>query len=177
MLATVALAVPTMAACGDPERTVHYAGDWPFYESLDDLYGRADLVIEAKVEVHDGSREIFADDDADRRSGTGLVYSIFRVAVVQVFKGAAKTGDVIEVKQPGGVHDRVSYQAEQTTYLQVGTGYVLFLLLYGEVPASTLNPEQGQYELAADGSPMSLPGNPIELTMADLVSLAEHQDR
>ena len=49
---------------------------------------------------------------------------------------------------------------------------LLFLETYADVPASTLNPAQGQYELDAAGLPVPLPANEVRITRADLERLA-----
>jgi hypothetical protein len=102
-------------------------------------------------------------DGADR-SFQDTPYRVYEVQVSRVWKGIVKPGDVVEVK-------RVRDEEQQ---LDDGEGYLLFLESYPDfpgVPASTLNPEQGQYPLDAAGAPVSLPGNAVTVTAADLTRL------
>jgi hypothetical protein len=130
-------------------------GDYPVYATVDDLFAKADLVIEG-----------VPGDGADREvEGTAYkVYEVYEVVVSRVWKGVVKPGGVVEVK-------RVRDEEQQ---LDGGTGYLLFLESYPDlpgIPASTLNPEQGQYPLDAAGAPVSLPGNALTVTAADLARL------
>jgi hypothetical protein len=127
-------------------------GDYPVYATLDDLFAKADLVIEG-----------VPGDGADR-DFEGTAYKVYEVEVSRVWKGVVKPGDVVEVK-------RVRDEEQQ---LDDGTGYLLFLESYPDfpgIPASTLNPEQGQYPLDSAGAPVSLPGNALTVTAADLARL------
>ena len=102
-------------------------------------------------------------DGADRDI-EGTPYKVYEVEVSRVWKGVVKPGDVVEVK-------RVRDEEQQ---LDDGKGYLLFLESYPDfpgIPASTLNPEQGQYPLDSAGAPVSLPGNALTVTAADLARL------
>jgi len=128
-------------------------GDYPVYATVDDLFAKADLVIEG------------VPGDGAGRAFQGVAYRVYEVEVSRVWKGVVKPGDIVEVK-------RVRDEEQQ---LDGGKGYLLFLESYPDfpgVPASTLNPEQGQYRLDAAGAPVSLPGNAVTVTAADLTRLA-----
>jgi hypothetical protein len=126
--------------------------DYPVYATVDDLFARADLVVEG-----------VPGDGADR-AFEGVAYTVYEVEVSRVWKGVVKPGDVVDVK-------RVRDEEQQ---FDAGKGYLLFLESYPDfpgIPASTLNPEQGQYPLDAAGPPVSLPGNALRVTAADLARL------
>lgn len=128
------------------------SGDYPVYATVDDLYAKADLVIEG------------VPGDGVNRAFEGTSYKVYEVEVSRVWKGIVTPGDIVEVK-------RVRDEEQQ---LDGGKGYLLFLESYPDfpgVPASTLNPEQGQYRLDAAGAPVSLPGNAVTVTAADLTRL------
>ena len=162
------LAVLASVSCRpDQGQTVEYHPDYPFYETPDALYERADLVVTATVESTDGAQELFGGG-ADEP----IVYTIFRAMALDAYKGDIDAGQVIQVKLLGGDLDGTTYLGDQATFLEIDTTYVLFLATFPDAPASLLNPEQAQYAISATGELASLPDNPIQLTIADLERLA-----
>jgi hypothetical protein len=165
------LLVPAVASCGS--RTVEYHADWPSYESVEQLYARADLVVVATVRDGVATRELKISSDGSDAD----VFTVAGASVVRAFKGDAKTGASVTVKQLGGEYQGVKYTVDDgdTAYLRPGVTYVLFLATFPDfpgVPPSLLNPTQAQYELDGSGRPTSLAGNPITFSMAELSRLS-----
>jgi hypothetical protein len=133
--------------------------DYPSYATVDALFEGATLVVEASVPEKGRRRDISI-------GGPGTdSYLVFDAVVSRVLKGTATVGEKVQIKQyadgeQGGEH------------LAAGRAYLLFLETYPDVPASTLNPTQGQYELDAAGLPTPLPGNDVSISAADLTRLA-----
>jgi hypothetical protein len=162
------LAVLASVSCRpDQGQTVEYHPDYPFYETPDALYERADLVVAATVESTDGAQELFGGGEDEP-----IVYTIFRAMALDAYKGDIDAGQVIQVKLLGGDLDGTTYLGDQATFLKIDTTYVLFLATFPDAPASLLNPQQAQYAVSATGELASLPDNPIQLTTADLERLA-----
>jgi hypothetical protein len=123
----------------------------------------------AEQEAH--ARE-FAEENPD-------VYTIYQARLVEVFKGTASADETIEVRQHGGTYEGVRHVVtDQHTY-ERGGSYLLFLRAdprVDGVPAIALNPYQGVYPVASNGSLELLPPNDIEITFSDLEQLAAAGD-
>jgi len=154
----------TLAGTSCSDRTVEYRADWPAYESLDALYGRADLVVQGAIAGPGKAQELKTGGDA----ADTTVYTVVDLTVVRVFKGSAKNGQKIQIKQLGGTFKGVDYRAGDMPYLAQGKTYVLFLETYPDSPASLLNPQQGQYVVEASGETAPLPGNAIKVSIPEL---------
>lgn len=154
-----------VSACGEP--TEEYHADWPHYDTVDDLFSQADLVIEARVK--DGP-QVHPLDIGEGES-TAIIYSIFDLEVTKIYKGAVESGEKVKIKQEGGKHDGVNYVMPDMVFLVTGSSYLLFLATYPDlpgVPASMLNPTQGMYPLDESGKPTPLKGNSIKISGVDL---------
>jgi hypothetical protein len=156
------------ASCGGNERAVEYAADWPHYDTVEALYSRADLVVEVQIRKPGLTRELRVGSEPADTS----VYTVVSGTVARVYKGDAKAGDTIEIKQLGGRFKDTDYQAEDVVYLTPSHDYLVFLAEFPDAPASPLNPPQSQYRLEASGEPVPLPGNQIRFTVADLKRLS-----
>lgn len=148
-LALIALLLATLTGCSDDAAGSTATGDYPWYGSVDELYAKATLVIEG------------AAGPGENVTEQGVPYTRYAVTVSRVWKGTAGAGDVVEVKR---------VRAEEAQFDEGGR-YLLFLETYPDSPASTLNPDQGQYALDAAGAPVSRPANDVAVTVADLTRL------
>ncbi|MGI5486254.1 hypothetical protein [Microtetraspora malaysiensis] len=186
-LALVASAA-TMAACSGTSasgegQTITYHADYPAYDSANNLFQKADVVIEATMSAAPARvQELKPDttsDDPKLNPAAGapaeqaaaadpVVISVYRAEVKKVYKGAVQPGQTIEIQQLGGQLDGITYQEAEAYPLKQETGYVLFLQTYPDAPAALLNPVQGQYPLDAAGKPSKLPENLVALTADDL---------
>ncbi len=142
--------------------------DSPVYESVDQLYERADLVIQGTVTSAGRVEKLHIGSEP---SDT-FVYTVCVVTVLETFKGSAENRQKIQVKQLGGALGGIAHDTPDIVYLERGQTYVLFLATYSDVPASLLNERQAQYALDASGTATSLPGNSIRISKADLTRLA-----
>jgi hypothetical protein len=105
----------------------------------------------------------------------GDVYTTVNAVVTKVWKGHYREGEQISVKQRGGELEGERHSADDVVYLAADESYLLFLATFDEfdIPASLLNPVQGQYRLDQAGSLEVLAGNALTITIADLERLTE----
>lgn len=184
--------VTLSAGCaGLPDRVEIYS-EYPSYANVDELRTSADAVVEVEVLEQSGlvvqeldltflesedPRENFLlglDEEAiereieQLRAGPPLVYTAFDVQVLRAYVGSVSPGDVLQVRQVGGLHERVMYVEEETSLLSPGDRYILFLSYHDEGIWSLLNPDQGQYRVGRDGRIEPLEGNPTVVDRSDL---------
>ncbi|MEW1587892.1 hypothetical protein AB0283_20930 [Micromonospora vinacea] len=183
-LLMAAAAAACSAASEQPDthapQNVLYRADYPSYTSDDQLFERASVVVQGRVEsakkvvrlvqAAPRGQALPAAVDAERREG--MVVTVRTVTVSRVFKGDVKPGDVVQVKQLGGTLDGVTYTEEHGVPLLDGGQYTLFLETYPDQPASLLNPVQGQYLVDAGNGLHPLPGNEIATSVNQLDRLA-----
>ncbi|HYN93484.1 MAG TPA: hypothetical protein VES42_06515 [Pilimelia sp.] len=167
-LLPVVLCALLVAACGGAKEPVHYQADWQVFEATDTLFEEATLVVEATPTGPGVSEELHIGGEPDETS----VYTVSEVKITRVLKGSASEGDRIKVKQLGGEVDGVEFIEDETVYLAAEKPYLLFLETYPDAPASLLNPKQAQYPKNAAGDFVSLPGNELTMTKAELARLA-----
>ncbi|MER6826160.1 hypothetical protein ABT352_09240 [Streptosporangium sp. NPDC000563] len=190
-LVAAAFAAVLLTACSAEQPTVSYHVDYPAYQSAAELYKKALLVVE--VRLGDTARTVLekgipdsqntdplSNPNADApKAGTEaapqeepLVTTVYPAQVVKVFKGEAKPGETIEVKELGGTLNGTKYEEAGASSLQRSRTYVLFLETYPNSPAALLNSEQGKYPIDAAGNLESLRENTIKLTRSDLEKLS-----
>ena len=157
----------------------HSEADYPSYASVDELWQAADLVVEVTLGPEPRVERIqvafpLPGQTLPAGERVGDVYTVHAAEVTVVWKGAADVGHVVRVKQAGGEHGGTSYPAGDGSALEPGGAYLLFLETYDEVgvPASLVNPTQGQYPLDPAGQPQALDGNDVTIASADLAELA-----
>ena len=172
----------------DPEKDIITGKiDYAWYDSIDALYKKADLVIKGKVL---GSRvewmshviEPTAEEKSDPVLNPGgeiddddeMITTIYTVEISVVYKGSA--GKTIDVLQLGGETDTATYSYEGTPEITINKEYILFLsesTLY-ENAAWLLNNAQALYKVEGNDL-IKLPKNTLELTYEDLTRLEESQ--
>ncbi|GAA3820670.1 hypothetical protein GCM10022226_46280 [Sphaerisporangium flaviroseum] len=188
--ATAAAAAVFLSACSAEPHTIVYHADYPSYQTADQLYQKATLVIEARlgstaqvVQEKANPAAQGTDEKSNPQAGVPqgqaappeqqpVVTTVYPVEVVKVFKGSAKPGENIQVKELGGTVNGVTYKEPGSRPLEKGKTYVLFLETYPDSPASLLNPEQGKYPIDAAGNLAPLAENPVKLTRPDLDNLS-----
>jgi hypothetical protein len=190
--------VAALSGCGaaasgpKPVEVVKIASDYPEYSSAEQIIGESDLVVQVepvasrvealRPDVSDSTDPLAnpqAGVPADQQAQVDpVVVTVSTVKIVNVVKGAAKQGDLIEVSQLGGLLDGVRYVDPETTTLSpaTGTDYVLMLAAHGASdPYDLVNPVQGMYEVdtADELSPVQTEGAlPID-SLTDLRNLAD----
>ncbi len=141
--------------------TVLVNADYPYYNSLQELYDAADLVIVARNN---------RNESTILNIGNDIPYTVSSMSVTDVFKGD-KSIESIDVKQLGGLMDGVMYISQGVEQLVQDGEYLLFLETYDKSPASLLNPIQGMYYV--EGSTVTArPENSIAVTLEDLSALS-----
>lgn len=141
--------------------TVFVNADYPYYNSLQELYDAADLVIVARNNCNESTI---------LNIGNEIPYTVSSMSVTDVFKGD-KSIDSIDVKQLGGLMDGVMYISQGVEQLVQDGEYLLFLETYDKSPASFLSPVQGMYYV--EGSTVTArPENSIAVTLEDLSALS-----
>ncbi len=141
--------------------TVLVNADYPNYNSLQELYDAADLVIVARNN---------RNESTILNIGNDIPYTVSSMSVTDVFKGD-KSVDSIDVKQLGGLMDGVMYISQGVEQLVQDGEYLLFLETYDKSPAALLNPVQGMYYV--EGSTVTArPENSIAVTLEDLSALS-----
>ena len=171
-------------------QTVVYAADYPHYDDAGAMFNHATLVVQGRVigaprvaKLAENPQPDVSDPNLNPNAGAPagaagqpaaepMVITVHAFEIAKVYKGSAKAGEIIEVKQLGGVLDGKTYKDTDVTPLKVGNSYTLFLETYPNSPASLLNPTQAQYPTDASGEVSALPGNPIKLSRSDLDRLA-----
>lgn len=121
----------------------HY--DYLARESVKELISDSDAIIKGEViNVHspevmitgfinsDGSNEPLKD-----------VYTVSEIRVNKVLKGKFKSGDVIKVRQIGGIYKGSEYPTDHPEIFTKNINGVFFLKLIDNAPAELLNPYQG----------------------------------
>ncbi|MDF2539396.1 MAG: hypothetical protein K0S76_2417 [Herbinix sp.] len=128
------------------EKTILYAtGDFPYYESIDELYNKADLVIEGKV--IDVRAELLNDRIGVSDPEDKELYTIYTIDVKKTYKGNIQKNDTLEVKVYGGDTNTMKLIYSEAVYLDVNEKYILFLNTYENSPACMLNNIQAHYKI------------------------------
>jgi len=170
---------------------VTISAEYPLFGGLEDMVSRSTEIVKAevldkRVEKID-TRMPPLNDDSDQI----MIYTVYRINVLEVYKGDVKPGDTMEVKQLGGQLDNVRVISNDEISLETRDDLILFLESYGSygreyahMPASLLNPTQAAYRfMNSDGRPGGAgvkleslsPKNVITLTLEDLKQISERR--
>lgn len=120
------------------------------YRSFKDdkeLLDKADVVVLGKVIKTYEPKKINVNLDTNSES-VESVYTVCDLKVEKVIKGDIEVGQVVQIKQNGGLFENVEYIYGRQEYLMENTDYVVFLESYinfnPQMPYSLLNPTQGR---------------------------------
>lgn len=102
-----------------------YSGDYPHYDTAEDMMHKADLVITAVVDKH------------EVRAGEEYRYDVYAVSLNNVYKGVVEASQGLEVR----------YMLNEVSTLTAGKEYLFFLETYDSVPPMALNVTQATYEV------------------------------
>lgn len=136
-------------------KKVTISADYPIYDSLEELAGKADTIIKGKITGFtykdlNVTEESQSDDErlnpGGEKDNSVIPYTVFTVEIEEVYKGTVREKDTIQIKTLGGIAGDTEYFLEDSgeTGLEEGKKYVLFLETYSNSPASLLNPIQIQ---------------------------------
>ena len=128
------------------------SADFPNYSTLADINNNSSCVIVGAVKEKE--KDI-------RKIDVGLYepqsYIVFNIIVDEVVKGNVNVGDEIAVKM---LSEEIA--TETAGYLEIDKKYILFLELYdNDIPASLINPIQGQLKIKEDNTLDVKKGNNI----------------
>lgn len=149
-------------------KEVTSSAEYEHFETLEDMWRRANLVIEGRLG---------ADPEVLVLAGNDYPHTMHDVEVLRTWKGDAEPGETIQVKEEVSVSYRgVRYRVEDEAPLTPGETYLLFLddfpCYEGETPAALVNPREGQY-LLRNGEPVASELNSFEVTEPDLERAAQ----
>lgn len=177
--------VPGQSPIGSSnKKVIAFKTDYPFYQSLDALYQKADFVIKAKVldsrvewmsHVLPRTAEYYANPNnpGGKQDDTKMITTIYTVEITASYKG--KDGvKTMNIMQLGGEDESAIYVCEETPKLAKNTEYVLFLSKSSlrENAGWLLNNIQSLYQVKGNDL-MSIPGNTITINLDDMVKLME----
>lgn len=163
------LCIALLSACAAPiaEEVVHYEFLSVEYDSAQQLYSRADAVVEgvvigSTVERIDLGVPAFEGEDPVRNPYAGvegepneldttIVFTVYQVEIVNARTGRYQRGDVVDVRLAGGELDGVTYVSEASPTLTRGSTYAFFLHDLSAGSAEPLNPTQSVYRRSAAG--------------------------
>lgn len=130
------------------------AASYRYYENYDQADKYADTVVIGDVIKVNEPEELVLGEATNTIIGEkeplSYVYTVSEVKVIKVIKGKYSSGDIIKIKQYGGVYKDREYSLEGIKYYQTGERHIFFLKSYGDTPSSTVNPQQGDM-LIKDG--------------------------
>jgi len=175
---TIAIVALQKSQSKAEESVVYYHADYLFHDTQDSLMETSNVIISGEIidsdvnEIDISIKNTSTDpqlNPGSTQEETVMVYTVSKVRITQVFKGDVKKGDVIEVKQMGGVLDKTEYRNEGTAYLKKSAQYLLFLMGFDDpdMPYSLLNPVQAQYQYSKGGY-QKLPDNNLDLDVGKL---------
>src|SRR5688572_7807618 len=93
------LVMAGLGACAKTE-VVRYETDYPSYSSVQEIFGKANLVVKARIGETTEVRQI----ELSPIDKVSMVYTIYQAQIEKVYKGTT-TNKVIEVKISGGKLD------------------------------------------------------------------------
>lgn len=129
-------------------RTIYVNALLPHYPSIDAMVTGATDIVRAEVldkRVRQINTMVSADPtDIDDRS---LIYTVYRIKVLEVFGGDLESGDILDVGELGGQLGNINLVNEERLGLNIGYDLVLFLdyLRIENLPAWPLNHTQAAY--------------------------------
>jgi len=164
--------------------------DFPHYNSIEHLSSFSTEVV--RVAVLDERVEWLntwippqneLEDAGGEPSDLYFIYTIYRVEILEVFKGDVEVGDMIEVKQIGGQMDDTKFINMDEVPLVIGSDLILFLHSFDDFPASLMNATQSAYYFPnARGRLLNAelesvhPENNLTLTLEALIQIAEEDE-
>ena len=121
---------------------------WIVYRDAEDLASRATDIVRA--EVLDERVEWFDATGGYSYPPWYVLFTVYRVSVLEVFQGNAQPGDIMELAQEGGELDDVIWHSRDWINFGVGDELVFFARQNApHLPGIFLNPWQSVYHATA----------------------------
>ncbi len=130
-------------------KTVH--ADYEKYTDLPSMLNDAEMIFKGTVvKVNDPVKlvEFYINDDKNRPYYAP--YTISEIKVEKIIKGNLKPGDMIKIKQLGGIIDHTKWVSEDDSILTENTEGVFFIdpfKIQADYPSSILLFEQGVFKI------------------------------
>lgn len=145
----------------EKETSMSIKSDYKVYEDNESLISDADTIIIGNViKVNEPEEmvigkaienteveDIAGNDEYKPEKDVSFIYTVSEVQILKVLKGDCIVGDIIKVKQLGDVNNPQYHEGIE--YYKQNSRQIFFLRTFPEtnVPASALNPTQGQIDL------------------------------
>ncbi len=130
------------------------SASYRYYENYDQADKKADTVVIGEVIKVNEPEELVTGETTNTITGekesVSHVYTVSEIKINKVIKGNYSAGDIIKIKQYGGLYKDREYSMDGIKYYQLGERHIFFLKSYGDAPCSTINPQQGDM-LIKDG--------------------------
>lgn len=166
--------------------TVITRADYPYYEDESAIYKKASLVIrgtviDKRMEYMSQVIELTEEEKNDPKLNPGgdvdeekELVTIYKIQIIDSFKGDAVKGDIVEVKQFGGETNDTIYIEEGAPEIRKNSEYIMFLETYKDSPATLLNNVQSLYNIE-DGKIMNHVDNDFNVTIEKLNKLSNNE--
>jgi len=185
-----------LVGCSALGNEVFIMADFPHYDSIGSLTTRATDVVRAEILdervekiniISEATAPLtYYEDPGGDISEAYFLYTIYRIRVLEVFKGNSVVDNIMEVKQIGGQIDDLNFINHDKVPFEVNDDLILFLVSYEteNMPASLVNPIQSAYRFTLENIDARTGNinaelesvniqNDLILTLADLISLSE----
>ncbi len=159
----IVISMFSITACGAKSANkvpvVESHADWHSFKSIEELALYSDLIVVGVVEQvkNPVKRNMSLSEN---QPPLYEIATLSDVKVTEVLKGNVKGGDIIEIKQEGGLYEGTEYVTDGVEFVKEKGEYILFLRAFDKykvnVPYAIINPKQGLIQLntpQADSSP------------------------
>lgn len=123
------------------------SASYKYFKNYDEANKMSDTIIIGDVVKVNQPEELVTGETINTVTGEkeplSHVFTVSEIKVTKAIKGKYSVGDIIKVKQYGGVYGNKSYELDGEKYLKEGERHLLFLQSYENSPCSIINPYQG----------------------------------
>ncbi|MFM9329852.1 hypothetical protein [Paenibacillus mesotrionivorans] len=152
----IVISMFSISACGaksgNKAPVVESHADWHSFKSIEELALYSDLIVVGVVEQvkNPVKRNMSLSEN---QPPLYEIATLSDVKVTEVLKGNVKGGDLIEIKQEGGLYEGTQYVTDGVEFVKEKGEYILFLRAFDKykanVPYAIINPKQGLIQLNA----------------------------
>jgi hypothetical protein len=131
------------------------SASYAYFENYDQADEMADTIIIGDVIKVNELEELITGESTNTITGEKVsmshVFTVSEIKVNKAIKGNYSPGDIIQVKQYGGLYKGTKYSISGENYFKSGERHIFFLQSYkNNSPCSPINPQQGDM-LIVDG--------------------------